>query len=62
MPIIPAAPRCAGFDQGSRQVQDALMEQAQEEHVAGCIVLALQVGAAAAAATATALPPSSAVL
>lgn len=35
----------AGFDQGSRAVQDALMEQAGEEQVAGCIALCLEVGA-----------------
>lgn len=39
---LPARP--AGFDQGSRQVQDALMEQEVEEQVAGSIVLVLEVG------------------
>ena len=41
--MIPLPPRRAGFDQGSRQAQDALMEQEKEEHVSGCIVLALEV-------------------
>lgn len=36
----------AGFDQSSRTVQDALIEQAGEEHVEGCIALCLEVGAA----------------
>jgi hypothetical protein len=36
-------PRLAGFDQGSREVQDALLEQAGEEHAVGSIVLALEV-------------------
>lgn len=35
----------AGFDQSSRMVQDALIEQAGEEHVEGCIALCLEVGA-----------------
>lgn len=45
--IISLCPPPAGFDQGSRAVQDALMEQAGEEQVEGCISLCLEVGARA---------------
>lgn len=49
---LSVAPRCpagcpAGFDQGSRELQDALLALSQEKCVAGCIVLALEVGAEA---------------